>query len=132
LYDDVDTLMRNIARLEGIIRANKLHEDYCPAFNPIKNDLANMFSSMLEAECHCWIAPEAFPDDTNKAVGIYDRETETVVQGNYFRNRYAARNFILQSHPELSPDRKALNYWEKNYYIVPVTLTLANPERPIA
>jgi hypothetical protein len=132
VYDDIDTLTRNIARLEGIIRANKLHEDYCPAFNPHKGDFANMFGSLLERECHCWIAPEAFPDETNKAIGIYEISTETILQGNYFQNRHAARNFILNHHADLVSDPKSERYWGKTFYIVPVTLTLANPERPIA
>lgn len=115
------TEQEQIDFLSQIIKANRLHESHCPAFNPHKGDFANMFQSLTEQQCHCWL------DQDNCApygggFAAYHIENKKI-DGEAYINRYYAVQRLLSFHPEVSEDTKAENYWGKTYYIVPVTTT---------
>lgn len=119
------TTDERLIRIEALLRANLLHEDNCPAHNPYKGDFAGMFQGMAEKQCDCWISLDRPETDPTKAFGLYHTEKEELLQGNFFLTRYHAKHFLVHTHPELSIDNKAPNYWGKTYMIVPVTLNSA-------
>ena len=117
----IDENTRMIDFLTDIIKANRLHEAYCPAFGTAKGDFANMFSGMLEKQCDCWLDKDNRTEE-GRAVGVYHIETKTLLQDAFYVNRFYAREHILETYPDLSADPKSDNYWANTYYIVEVTV----------
>jgi hypothetical protein len=114
-----------LTRIEGILRANKLHEANCPKQQSLQdyNPMFGSFGSSLSLPCDCWLSLDTPETDPSKALGIYHIKDETLTQRTFFRTRYHAKEFIVFEHPELSADPQAPNYWAKTYAIVPVTLS---------
>jgi hypothetical protein len=107
--------------LTQIIKANRLHEPYCVAFDTYKGVLANPFASMIEKECHCWLDKDNKAED-GKGFGIYNVQDKTLLHEAFFINRYYTRRHILAIFPNLSEDPKSDDYWSKHYLIVPVQI----------
>jgi hypothetical protein len=121
-----------LTRIEAILRANKLHEGNCPKQQALE-DYNSMFGSLgnaLGLQCDCWLSLDNPVTDPSKALGIYHIADKELTQGTFFRTYYHAKEYIVYTHPEVSADTQAPNYWGKTYAIVPVELTQPTESTP--
>lgn len=123
-YPDMTTEER-LERIESILRSNGMHESTCPAHNPYKDSFSNIFQSMAEKSCDCWISLDRPETDPSKAFGVCHIENKEVEQNFFASTRYEVKKSVLNARPDLSEDPKAPNYWHKTFYIVPVDLIQA-------
>lgn len=116
-----------LTRIEGILRANKLHEGNCPKQQSLQdyNPMFGNLTSSLSMPCDCWLSLDNPVTDPSKALGIYHVANKELTQGTFFRTYYHAKEYLVYTHPEVSADIKAPNYWGKTYAIVPVELNQA-------
>lgn len=116
-----------LTRIEGILRANKLHEANCPKQQSLQdyNPLFGSLTSSLTGPCDCWLSLDTPETDPGKALGLYHIKDEELIQGTFFRTRYHAKEWLVHTYPEVSEHVIAPNYWGKTYMIVRVTLNSA-------
>lgn len=121
----LNALNNQVTILRKIILDNRLHESDCPAFTNAKGDFANLFQSLGEKYCDCWISRNNPETDPNKGFGIYERSTETLHQ-EFFSSRATAVDFLTEEYG-FSRDRNHQNYWQTKFYVVESTKEQAAP-----
>lgn len=118
---DQATLDANTAQIDfltGIIRAYRMHEEHCPAFNPYKGDFANTFQSFAEKACYCWLDKHN-TSEPGAGFGHYDAKAQVVENRVYVNKYFAYRDLI--DNMGFSEDKEDPMYWGNDYMIVPIT-----------